>query len=213
MFIKYPRTLHVPWSNWTNDDKVNEAMSSFENKEVIVTEKLDGEPWTIYNNYQHARSVETEYHSYQSVLFSEIAKFAYTIPEGWRICGEYMYAQHTIHYNDLQTYFYVHSIWNEYNRTYPLNVTIALCKVFNLIHVPVIYKGIYNKDIIHTAFEAYTHSIGREIEGYVIKRNEEFEYDDFYKYVAKWVRPNHVQVNEQHWKYSNEPMKFNKLRN
>jgi hypothetical protein len=43
-YIKYPRTYHVPWSEGaTNDDKINKDMSSFYGKNVVITEKMDGE--------------------------------------------------------------------------------------------------------------------------------------------------------------------------
>lgn len=205
---KYPRTYHVPWSNHTNEDKVIQSMDYFINREVIVTEKLDGENWTIYKDGQHARSLEPQYNDYQSMLYSQIANFQYMIPDGWRICVEYMYAKHSIYYEDLRNYLYVTSIWNESNYCYPFNVTLALCKVFGLTTPNVIYKGIYNEDYIKSAFETYQYSMNREVEGYVIKRNEEFAFEDFSKYVAKWVRPNHVQTDE-HWKYSKK--EYNKL--
>jgi hypothetical protein len=209
MLLKYPRTLHVPWSNWTNDDKVNETMAHFNNRHVVVTEKLDGENWTVYNTDQHARSLDSEFQSYQSILYSRIAQFQYNIPEGWRICGEYMYAKHSIHYTDLKDWLYVTSIWNESNYCFPFNVTQALCKVFRLPTPNVIYIGVYNKDIIQEHFNHYTMNLNRECEGYVIRLYTEFHFDDFHKFVAKYVRANHVQTDE-HWKYSK--IDYNSLR-
>lgn len=41
---KYPRTLHLPQSlSVTSDDKVHKSLDQFEGKEVIITEKLDGD--------------------------------------------------------------------------------------------------------------------------------------------------------------------------
>lgn len=41
---KYPRTPHLPWSGTiSDDDKKLDSVKSFIGREVIVTEKLDGE--------------------------------------------------------------------------------------------------------------------------------------------------------------------------
>jgi len=41
---KFPRIYHVPWSpNLQNDDRRHPDMSIFEGREVVVTEKMDGE--------------------------------------------------------------------------------------------------------------------------------------------------------------------------
>ncbi len=42
--IKYPRTFHLPWSpGLTKDDKRIENLDGFIGREVVVTEKMDGE--------------------------------------------------------------------------------------------------------------------------------------------------------------------------
>jgi hypothetical protein len=43
-YIKYPRTLHLPWSpGLTNDDRQLKSTEHFEGREVVVTVKMDGE--------------------------------------------------------------------------------------------------------------------------------------------------------------------------
>ena len=55
MRIKYPRTPHLPWSlGATNDDVKQRDLSHFVGKQVVVTEKMDGENTTLYNDYIHA---------------------------------------------------------------------------------------------------------------------------------------------------------------
>lgn len=42
--IKYPRTPHLPFSEgMTKDDRVWKDMHYFDQTEVVVTEKMDGE--------------------------------------------------------------------------------------------------------------------------------------------------------------------------
>lgn len=41
---KYPRTPHLPWSpGATSDDKYISSFESFRGKQIVVTEKMDGE--------------------------------------------------------------------------------------------------------------------------------------------------------------------------
>ena len=57
--LKYPRTLHLPWSeSITSDDKVMKSIDSLLNKNVIVSLKMDGENTTLYTDYIHARSID-----------------------------------------------------------------------------------------------------------------------------------------------------------
>jgi len=43
-YVKYPRTYHCPWSpGLTKDDKVHPNMDYFQDKEIVVTIKMDGE--------------------------------------------------------------------------------------------------------------------------------------------------------------------------
>ena len=43
-YIKYPRSMHLPWSQSLNkDDRVLSNVKHFEGKRVIVTVKMDGE--------------------------------------------------------------------------------------------------------------------------------------------------------------------------
>ena len=60
MLVKYPRTLHVPWSiGVTSDDRVLQNMDGFETQEVVVLEKLDGENTSLYKEAIHARSLSS----------------------------------------------------------------------------------------------------------------------------------------------------------
>ena len=62
-YVKYPRTWHLPWSHKVhrNDMQLSDA-SHFEGKQVVVTIKMDGENTTMYNDYLHARSVDSGNH-------------------------------------------------------------------------------------------------------------------------------------------------------
>lgn len=114
---KYPRTPHFPFSEGsTNDDKILKDTKHFIGKDIVVTEKMDGENTTIYKNYYHARSLSSKHIDYHSWLLSFISTFQNNIPEGWRVCDEYLFAKHSILYENLQSYFEVISIWNKNNQ-------------------------------------------------------------------------------------------------
>ena len=100
---KYPRTYHLPFSvGATSDDKVLSTDKCFAGKRVVVTEKMDGENTTIYRDGFHARSIDSAHAPYHSMLLRDISAFQYMIPTGMRICGEYMYARHSIAYKNLE---------------------------------------------------------------------------------------------------------------
>jgi len=130
-YVKYPRTYHLPWSKgFTKYDRIVKNTKQFEGKEVIVTVKLDGENTTFYNDYIHARSLDGMGHASQSWVKNFHSKISYNIPEGWRVCGENVFAKHTIQYNYLSTYFYVFSIWNE--RMLRLGSDLGMDKAFRV---------------------------------------------------------------------------------
>jgi hypothetical protein len=120
------------------------------------------------------------------------------IPEGWRICGENLYAKHSIEYSELSHYFQVFSIWDETNTCLSVTDTIEWCNLLGLTMVPPIYVGLFDADLIHTMFEEYQKKSTDEVEGYVVRLVDSYEYGEFRNSIAKWVRPNHVQCHG-HW--------------
>jgi hypothetical protein len=48
---KHPRTYHLPWTEELHgDDKILKSLEPFLDKEVIVTEKRDGENTSLYHD-------------------------------------------------------------------------------------------------------------------------------------------------------------------
>ena len=63
MRTHYPRTPHLPWSPGAASDDVRVAdLSGLLGREVVVTEKLDGENTTLYADGLHARSLDSAHH-------------------------------------------------------------------------------------------------------------------------------------------------------
>ncbi|GED56575.1 RNA ligase family protein [Brevibacillus formosus] len=198
MLKKYPRTFHLPWSrSRTDDDKILRTVGHFEGKEVVVTEKLDGENTTLYRNHIHARSLDSKDHASRHWVKMLHGTISFHIPEGWRICGENVYALHSIYYEHLTSYFYVFSIWNENNECLSWDETVEWAELLGLETAPVLYRGIWSEETVKSCYTKQS-VFGGEQEGYVVRLTERFSYEDFKQSAAKFVRKNHVQT-DQHW--------------
>ncbi|MEI5906643.1 RNA ligase family protein [Bacillus spongiae] len=198
MKVKYPRTFHLLWSEGaTDDDKVLKDMSCFTGKEVVVTEKLDGENTSIYCDCTHARSKDSQDHPSRHWVKMLQSTIGYQIPENWRVCGENVYAKHSIYYEKLESYFYMFSIWSEDNVCLSWPDTEKWATELNLNIAPVLYKGIYDERLIKNLYSGSS-SLGGEQEGYVVRLADSFPYSEFKNSVAKFVRENHVKTSE-HW--------------
>jgi len=209
---KYPRIYHVPWSpNLQNDDRKHPDMSVFEGQNVVVTIKMDGENTTWYRDAIHARSIDSQNSNHPSRDFVKgmWAQYKYMIPDNRRICGENVYALHSIQYIGLESYFYVFSIWQD-NICMKWSQTKAICEEMGLTMVPTIYEGIYDEEKIKNAYKKYDFN-----EGYVIRLERSFPFDfenqTFFSEIAKYVRKNHVQTDE-HWLKNWDKTKINKLK-
>lgn len=198
--VKYPRTPHLPWSQGRAEDDI--ALNSIKHLEpledVVVTEKLDGENTTLYHDYLHARSLDSKSHPSRDWIKQFHATIRFDIPEDFRVCGENMYAKHSIFYDSLTSYFYVFAIfqgviclsWDD---------TIEWCKLIDLETVPVLYRGIWDEKVIKACWHGKS-AFGKEQEGYVIRNGGNFPLSDFQNNIAKYVRPQHVTT-DQHWMY------------
>lgn len=205
--IKYPRTYHLPWSlGVQDDDKVLHDLSVLMNSEIVVTEKLDGENTSIYRNHIHARSIDGRHHPSRDWVKTFASTFQHEIPEGWRVCGENVYAKHSIEYHDLETYFYGFSVWNERNECLSWDETLEWFELLGIIPVPVLYRGNWEECSLKSL---WSECKGAKSEGYVVRVAETFEYSKFARSVAKFVRDNHVQT-DIHW--MNAEIIANKLR-
>lgn len=208
-YVKYPRTYHVKWSKGiSDDDRVMHDLSVFENKRVIVTEKLDGENFSGYKTYCHARSVDGRSHYTRDWAKNFWMQRSYELPDGWRVCAENLYAVHSIKYNNLPSYLMGFSIWNEQNICLSWDETVEWFALLDIPMVPVLYDGIWDETKIRALYNEKT---DRDMhEGYVIRIADAFEYRHFRQSVAKYVRANHV-TSQQHWFYGSNNHEVNGL--
>mgnify|MGYP000876569538 CR=1 FL=1 len=196
-YVKYPRTYHLDFSNPPKDDKVLKNYDFIRDKEVVVTEKMDGENTTMYRDYIHARSLEYLTGEDRGWVKALHARICYDIPEGWRICGENLYAKHSITYVDLESYFNVFSIWNEKNECLSWDDTVEWCNLLGLNHVPVLARGLFDREELLRITQMLDLAVQ---EGFVVRPTQQFSYSDFKYAVMKFVRPNHVTTSN-HWRH------------
>jgi hypothetical protein len=194
--VKYPRTPHLPWSPGIHDDdRMIDTMTGFNQKEVVVMEKLDGENTSWYQDYNHARSIDSANHPSRNRMKSIWAEVAGDIPPGWRFSVENLYAKHSIHYTNLENYVYGFAAWNERNFCLDWNTTKEWFELFGIPTPVEFYRGPYEENIIKAI---WNNNMAANCEGYVLRTVEGFPYGDFRKHVAKFVRKNHIQT-VRHW--------------
>ena len=198
-YVKYQRTFHLPFSPGIHDDdKMIKDCSRFEGRNVVISLKMDGENTTCYSDgHVHARSIDSrggEDRAWVKKFLTE--NVCFNLPEGWRVCGENLWAQHSIGYDDLPSYFLGFSIWNELNECLSWAETLEYFELLSITPVPVIYSGIWDEKLCRKiASELDT----TKVEGLVVRAAMSFPYGDFRYNVAKWVRPGHVQTTK-HWR-------------
>lgn len=194
--IKHSRTFHFPWSETlTADDRRLNDLSGFIGREVVVTVKVDGEQCSLYQDYIHARSVDYHPHPSRNWVKALHGRIAHEIGNNIRICGENLYAKHSIHYQHLPSLFLVHSVWDG-NMCLSWDDTKTWAELLDLKVVDELYRGQWNEKLIRGLYTP-THK-GDECEGYVCRITDAFPYRDYRKLVAKMVRVGHVQ-SHAHW--------------
>lgn len=195
--VKYPRTFHLPWSpGGTSDDRKMPDTSSFDGQEVVVTVKMDGEQTTLDRVGFHARSLDTPAHPSRDWLWGLHRRIGYDIPEQWRLCGENLYARHSIHYRNLPAHFLLFSIWDEKNVALSWDDMTTWAELLEVPVVPVLYRGPWDEAVVRGLYRAELN--GDECEGYVVRVARAFTYREFPTVVGKFVRAQHVHTHG-HW--------------
>lgn len=196
---KYPRTPHLPFSpGCTSDDKILKSLDHLMGQEGVITMKMDGENTSLYQDGFHARSLDSRHHPSRDWLAHFHGQLAHDIPAGWRICGENLFARHSLGYTDLASYFLGFSVWNEKNVALGWDETLEYFELLGIEPVPTLYRGTLSVDVLKEMTRGWR--TDRD-EGFVVRLAGPIAYDAFGRSVAKWVRPAHVQTAE-HWMHT-----------
>ncbi|MFO0616923.1 MAG: RNA ligase family protein [Polyangiaceae bacterium] len=193
MRTRYPRTPHLPWSEGATPDDVRaDTTACFDGRDVVVTEKLDGENTTLYRDALHARSLDSAHHPSRAWIKAYHERVRGQIPDGVRVSGENLFAKHALAYTDLESWFYLFSVW-EGDHCHDWDATVAFGARIGAPTPRVLYRGPFDEKKIR----ALPLDRSRQ-EGYVVRTAEGFAYTDFASHVAKFVRKDHVTT-DVHW--------------
>ncbi|MFJ8164399.1 RNA ligase family protein [Streptomyces sp. NPDC096136] len=196
MRTHYPRTAHLPWSpGATADDVRAQGTAALAGREVVVTEKLDGENTTLYPDGLHARSLDSGHHPSRTWVKGLQGRIGARIPAGRRICGENLYARHSLGYEELDSWFYGFSVWDG-DHCLDWDRTVRFLRGLGVPVPRVLWRGVYDE----RALRRLRVDTARQ-EGYVVRTTAGFDRADFGRYVAKWVRGGHVRTGT-HWMYA-----------
>jgi hypothetical protein len=203
--FKYPRTPHLPWSgSIANDDIVKEISPALLSQEVVVTEKMDGENFSMTRDYCHARSLDSKDHVSRNWVKGLYGNIRWNIPEDIKIVGENLFAEHSISYKNLLSYFQIFTMFRN-DEVLSWKETCEIAESLGLNTVPVLYMGQCTQEDL---FNIFNNAIERGAEGIVVRIANSFHRKDFQDCVAKAVRPNHVQTDD-HWMF--KPIVKNEL--
>lgn len=205
---KYPRTYHLPWSPGTTSDDKKLSGNWFDNykgKEIVITEKLDGENNAITHYDVFARSHGAPTRSAWSrnlwdkdgILWDIKDKIA----EYETVYGENLFGEHSIKYDKLTNYWHIFAV-TDGECWYSWDYVCIIADILKQPHVPELWRGVIeSEEQLHELIDKFMSepsTYGVEKEGVVVRLTSEFPFEDFSKCVCKWVRPNHVQTDE-HW--------------
>ncbi len=207
--MKYNKTSHFSFTlSKTSDDKIllpSEELC-FINKEVYISEKLDGGNAcmgeTVFARSHSSNLVHPSFSKlkqlHNSILYSKDFDFT-----RYLIFGENMQALHSIKYTKLTTCFYVFKIFDKKENIWlSLDDTLDIVNYLGLTFAPIIERKVFKsikelKDFLLKKMKEPS-VFGPTVEGFVVSSVNSFKNEDFKENVAKIVRANHVQTDE-HW--------------
>lgn len=214
MSLKYPRSLHLPFSpGASSDDKImsEEEFEKFLDIEVVITEKLDGSNVCLTKHQVYSRSHSgPATHKSFNPLKKLHAYLKQDIPEGISVFGEWCYAVHSIEYLMLQSYLNIFAVRDDKTEEWAdWDEVVLWADELGVATVPVILRGVISdkyklKELI-VEFSKLNSFYGPTREGVVLRRTSPLKINKLNQIegLGKWVRENHVQTDE-HWK--NKPI-------
>ena len=207
---KYPSTPYLPFSASlpTKANIISLAdLEALKTKEIVITEKMDGETSSLYHTHWHPRSLTYSRRVDRNFITALHAGISYRIPDSIIIIGENVSAVHNIYYNKLPDKFLVFGIVE--NDVYlSWKDVIDWANLLNLKTVPILYQGSWDEVKIKSCYTGIS-KYGDTQEGYIVRMADSFHSNAFSKSIAKFVREGHVQPDDSHWTKRN--IKFNEV--
>lgn len=195
--------MHLPWSpGTTSDDRISPSVESLLNRELVLTEKLDGENSGMDERFVYARSHAAPTISPWSSMVRQLHQILkFDIEPGVFLFGENMEGIHSIEYQNLTSPFYLFGIRKD-TTWLAWQVVENYAYLLDIPTVPVLHKGKFSTaKELQEATEHLTQqesSLGGKREGIVVRLAEAFEDENFSTSLMKWVRKGHVTT-DTHW--------------
>lgn len=216
--MKYPRTLYFNFSDSVDREDVRESgyfnIENFLGKELVATIKMDGSNclWThdhiAARNGTHATGSNFDYAKQLHAAIKD------RIPPNIYIYGEWLYAKHSILYENLDGYFQVFGVYdttaNAWGSWQDVQYYARLVDAINVPGVRIIEPTENKKTLIELITHIAQTVIKQGHEGIVVRNIDSFNSKEFNKNTAKFVRENHVQT-DRHW--SKQKVVINKVSN
>ena len=210
LFIhKFPRTEHIyNIGGATVDDRIvsKEKLEYFLENDVQITEKVDGAQlgFSMDENFKIIAQNRSHYvNSASHSQFKLLDKWIFDHTEGLYqilnkdtiLFGEWLYAKHSISYNNLPDYFMAFDLYDKNNKVfYNRKILEEKLNGTNIHGVRVMYEGKINKSQLLKMIEQKSIYTDGRVEGIYLKVFE----DDYVKYRAKLVRNDFLSGNK-HW--------------
>ena len=203
--MKYPHTPY--WPKTYELGRVNTKAEYFIGKEIVITEKIDGSNVMLSGGRVYARSGEEANSHPWLGMTKKYHAWKLSNHTSLNVWGEDIYGVHSIEYDPVLRYATLRIFASMHHPPFQFdswNDTENLAKHLDIPIVPMLYSGKLKStksiDSLLEKLHAQPSSLGGEREGMVIRLASGFHIDDFEKSVCKSVRPNHVQINAEHWR-------------
>lgn len=163
-------------------------------KDLLISEKMDGENTTIHSEGTHARSPDSRYHPSRDWIKAFAAGISPQLESHERIVGENLFAQHSLAYDALPSFFMGFS-WIVGNEIQSWDATLLRFEELGIAPVTVLYRGSYTNGVFESIADQL--DLARQ-EGFVARDAVGFSESEMPARIGKYVRANHVQ-SEAHW--------------
>ncbi len=209
MTKKYPSTPYWPYSPTPGQGTVAVQTSRFVDREVVITEKLDGGNTLLHGGQVYSRSVSEPSDGKWMAMVKKHHAWKIQEPDIF-LYGEDIYAVHSIEYEPVaeDRTFYAFALRNGKDEFASFADLERYAQERAIPVVPVLFRGRFQSVAAIRRFIVSAHSkpsvLGGEREGVVLRVAEAFPSADFAKNVCKSVRSNHVQTTTD-WRRSWRP--------
>lgn len=208
MFVKYPSTSYLSFSENIIAKRVTSNPiadnNNFVGFPIVITMKMDGSNVVMTDHHVAARNGYDARHKSFDYIKAIHASIKHLIPENIQVFGEWLYAKHSIHYSEdvpLKSYLQIFGVYDNQKRLFlGWGSVESYAKLLGYPTTPYIDIMTFSDKYVFaaTVTQIAKENISQGNEGVVVRSVYPFHYSQFETYLAKYVRPNHVQTNK-HW--------------